>query len=63
MTTTFGIILIAFIISAHLFAGLTWERYYKQENEKKLKELNEKNKDGEVVQANAVPMVNNFVYN
>lgn len=60
MTTTFGIILIAFIISAHLFAGLTWERYYKQE---KSKEVDEKNKDGEVVQANAVPMVNNFVYN
>lgn len=57
MTTSTLLIMVAFIISAHLFAALSWERYFSQQ-EKKNKAMADNEKDGEVVKANAVPMVN-----
>lgn len=47
------IAMVAFIIILHGSAALVWLRYFKQEERKE----REKNKDGKMVAANAVPFV------
>lgn len=47
------IAMVAFIVILHGCAALVWLRYFKQEERKE----REKNKDGKLVAANAVPFV------
>lgn len=46
---------LAFILILHGLAAIDWLRYFRQEERKE----REKNKDGKIVAANAVPFVNN----
>ena len=49
------IAMVAFIIILHGWAAIGWLRYFRQEERKE----REKNKDGKLVAANAVPFVTN----
>lgn len=51
------VIVVVAIILLHLWAARSWLRFFRQEEE--AKRIEENKKDGEIVKANAVPMVNN----
>jgi hypothetical protein len=54
MEMAIGIIaMLAFVLALHGWAAIDWLRYFRQEDRKE----REKNKDGQIVAANAVPFV------